>query len=58
MERVVIEHPSGFVETRCHLDARTAEGLPSISRASVVTTARPLFTGRVLVRDRLFADAA
>jgi 2-methylaconitate cis-trans-isomerase PrpF len=51
--RIVIEHPSGRMEVECSLDGRDAEGLPRIGSASVVTTARPLFTGNVYVRDRL-----
>lgn len=48
---VVIEHPSGTVETRCVVDDHTADGWPVVSSASIVTTARPLFTGTVFVRD-------
>jgi 2-methylaconitate cis-trans-isomerase PrpF len=47
---VRIEHPSGFIETRCELGPRGADGLPSIASASIVATARPLFTGMALVR--------
>jgi 4-oxalomesaconate tautomerase len=57
VERIVIEHPSGFVETRCRIDGRMDDGLPIISSASVVTTARPLFSGTVFVRERAFAEA-
>jgi 2-methylaconitate cis-trans-isomerase PrpF len=55
LETVRIEHPSGFVETRCELSPRDAGGLPVIASASIVTTARPLFTGMALVRDEAFA---
>jgi len=51
--RIVIEHPSGRMEVECEVAARDAGGLPLIRSASVVTTARPLFTGNVYVRDRL-----
>jgi 4-oxalomesaconate tautomerase len=55
LETVRIEHPSGFVETRCEMRPRGADGLPVIASASIVTTARPLFTGMALVRDEAFA---
>jgi 2-methylaconitate cis-trans-isomerase PrpF len=50
IDTVSIEHPSGFLETRCELGPRDADGLPSIAAASIVATARPLFTGMALVR--------
>jgi 4-oxalomesaconate tautomerase len=52
VSRIVIEHPSGRMEVECDI-ARDADGLPLVRSASVVTTARPLFTGNVYVRDRL-----
>lgn len=51
--RIVIEHPSGRMEVECDLAGNGADGLPVIRSASVVTTARPLFSGNVYVRDRL-----
>ena len=51
--RIVIEHPSGRMEVECTLAGHDQRGLPVIPSASVVTTARPLFTGNVYVRDRL-----
>jgi 2-methylaconitate cis-trans-isomerase PrpF len=53
VERIVIEHPSGRMEVECELAGRDGSGLPIIRSASVVTTARPLFTGHVYVQDRL-----
>ena len=53
---VCIEHPSGFVETRCELQPRGADGLPAIASASIVSTARPLFSGMALVRAEAFAS--
>ena len=53
--RIVIEHPSGAMEVECELAGRDDSGLPLILSASVVTTARPLFTGNVYVQDRLAA---
>jgi len=50
IETVRIEHPSGFLETRCELGPRGADGLPVIASGSIVATARPLFTGMALVR--------
>jgi len=41
------------MEIECELDRPDGSGLPRIRSASVVTTARPLFTGNVYVRDRL-----
>jgi 2-methylaconitate cis-trans-isomerase PrpF len=55
LDRVRIEHPSGFVETRCELQLRDANGWPVIASASIVSTARPLFSGMALVRDEAFA---
>ena len=56
LHRVVVEHPSGQLEAQCPVDRRTADGLPVITSASVMTTARPLFTGTVFVREKVFAD--
>lgn len=50
LRRVVIEHPGGRMEATCDLDRPAAHALPRISSACVVTTARPLFSGRVFVR--------
>ena len=55
LEVLLIEHPSGFVETRCTLRARAADGLPVIDSVRIVTTARPLFSGVALVRDAAFS---
>ena len=49
----VIESFRNDMEVECEVAARDADGLPLIRSASVVTTARPLFTGNVYVRDRL-----
>jgi 2-methylaconitate cis-trans-isomerase PrpF len=54
IDAIRLEHPSGFVETRCELGARDAGGLPVIASASIVTTARPLFSGMALVREQAF----
>jgi 4-oxalomesaconate tautomerase len=53
IDRIVIEHPGGTMEVRCELKERDADGLPVIANASVVTTARPLFTGTAYVPDRI-----
>ena len=50
IDTIRIEHPSGFLETRCEFGPRGADGLPAITAASIVATARPLFTGMALVR--------
>jgi len=52
LSRIVIEHPTGQLEAGCTIVARSPEGIPSISAATVVTTARPLFTGIALVQER------
>jgi len=51
---IVIEHPSGRLEARCDIAGRTCTGAPMIASATVVTTARPLFTGEVFVRSRVY----
>jgi len=56
VERIVIEHPGGRMEVSGELTGRDPEGMPRFRSASVVTTARPLFTGTAFVRDR-FANA-
>jgi 2-methylaconitate cis-trans-isomerase PrpF len=56
VETVRIEHPSGIVETHCELQPRDAEGLPVIASATIVSTARPLFSGTALVRDEALAS--
>jgi len=53
LERIVVEHPSGCMEVECEIGGRDDNGLAVIRSASVVTTARPLFTGNVYVPDRL-----
>ncbi|MFO1305487.1 MAG: 4-oxalomesaconate tautomerase [Burkholderiales bacterium] len=55
---LVIEHPSGHMHVECELAGRDADGLPLIRSASVVTTARPLFTGNIFVRDTLAVTPA
>jgi len=55
---IVIEHPSGRLEARCDIAGRTRTGAPMIASATVVTTARPLFTGEVFVRTRCTAECA
>ena len=52
-DSIVVEHPSGRMEVECDLAGLDDDGLPVIRSATVVTTARPLFTGNVYVRDRL-----
>jgi 4-oxalomesaconate tautomerase len=46
---IVIEHPAGRIETRVEVDPTTVAGVPVISRAGVVRTARLLLAGRVFV---------
>jgi 2-methylaconitate cis-trans-isomerase PrpF len=49
--RIVIEHPGGHLEALGAIDGRDGDGLPVVSSARAVTTARPLFTGTVFVRE-------
>jgi 4-oxalomesaconate tautomerase len=49
--RIVIEHPTGQLEAGCVVGSRSQEGIPAIPAATVVTTARPLFTGTAFVRE-------
>ncbi len=51
LSRIVIEHPTGQLEAGCVVEGRSPDGTPSIPVASVVTTARPLFTGTAFVRE-------
>jgi 2-methylaconitate cis-trans-isomerase PrpF len=53
LDRIDIEHPGGRMEVRCAIEGFDAAGMPRIASASVVTTARPLFTGNAYVPDRL-----
>ena len=57
LPRIVIEHPSGRMEAGCDVDRLDDAGLPVITGASVTTTARPLFTGKVYVGERAFAPS-
>ena len=52
VSRIIIEHPTGTLEAGCVIASRSAGGLPRIPAATVVTTARPLFTGIAFVPDR------
>lgn len=49
--RIVIEHPSGTMECRVRLDFDPRNGMPTISAASLVTSARPLLSGEVFIRS-------
>lgn len=50
--RIVIEHPSGSMEFDIDISGHDAKGIPAFRSASLVTTARPLLSGVVLVPDR------
>jgi len=49
--RIVIEHPSGQMACELHLAVDSDSGIPVISAASLVTSARPLLSGEVFVRS-------
>jgi hypothetical protein len=51
-EQITIEHPSGRIAASCRIAGRMAESVPRIDVATVVATARPLFTGHAFVRAR------
>ena len=53
LPRIIIEHPTGQQGVGCVIASRSPEGLPQIPVATVVTTARPLFSGIAFVRDRV-----
>lgn len=55
LDRVVVEHPSGRLAATCTIVGRTSDGAPRIPVATVVATARPLFTGTAFVREQAFA---
>jgi 4-oxalomesaconate tautomerase len=48
---IAIEHPMGQLAIRVQLKSRTGDGLPDISKVSVIRTARPLFEGVVYLRS-------
>jgi 4-oxalomesaconate tautomerase len=48
---IAIEHPVGQLAIRVQLKSRTGDGLPDISKVSVIRTARPLFEGVVYLRS-------
>ena len=48
-DRIVIEHPAGKIEMRVEVEPTGVAGVPTISRAGVVRTARLLLAGRVFV---------
>ena len=52
LQRIVIEHPSGQLEAGCAIAGHSPDGNPTIAAATVVTTARPLFTGTAFVREQ------
>ena len=51
-ERIVIEHPSGQMDCRLVIDGHTDAGVPLVSQASFVTSARPLLSGVVFIPSR------
>lgn len=53
-ERIVIEHPSGQVETQVRIAVPASQKAPLIRAASIVTTARPLLSGVVYVPQRVW----
>lgn len=50
--RITIEHPSGTMEFDIDIENHDEHGIPIFKSASLVTTARPLLTGTVLVPSR------
>lgn len=52
LRHVIIEHPSGTMAFDIDISGHDSEGIPFIRHASLVTTARPLLSGVVLVPER------
>lgn len=48
-ERIAIEHPSGKLEAQVDLEPGLNGAPPTIHRVGIVRTARPLFSGQVLI---------
>jgi 2-methylaconitate cis-trans-isomerase PrpF len=57
-ERITIEHPSGSLDTQAELEPGRAGEPPSIRRIGIVRTARPLFSGRVLIPGSVWKKAS
>lgn len=47
--RITIQHPSGKLETQVEMEPGVEGEPPTIHRVGIVRTARPLFTGKVLI---------
>lgn len=56
-DRIAIEHPSGQLETQVDLQAAPAGEPPVIRRVGIVRTARPLFSGQVLIPGTVWKKA-
>jgi 2-methylaconitate cis-trans-isomerase PrpF len=48
-DRISIEHPSGKLEAQVDLEPGLNGAPPTIHRVGIVRTARPLFSGQVLI---------
>lgn len=51
-DQVIIEHPGGSMECSIDIANYAADGLPLISSGTMVTTARPLLSGVVVIPER------
>jgi 4-oxalomesaconate tautomerase len=58
VNRIVVEHPSGRLTTRIDVQHDAEAQLPTIRRAGIVGTARPLLSGVVYVSGAVWPQAA
>ena len=58
VNRIVVEHPAGRLTTRVDVRHDAEAQLPTIKRAGIVGTARPLFSGVVYVPGAVWPKAA
>src|SRR5574337_952770 len=54
---IEIEHPGGRMECRVNIAGDDGRGLPVFDSATIVSSARPLLSGRVLIPDRAASAA-
>jgi 4-oxalomesaconate tautomerase len=55
---ITIEHPAGKLETRIQLERQQHTSLPTIRRAGIIRTARPLLSGVAYIPDTAWPKAA
>jgi 4-oxalomesaconate tautomerase len=55
---ITIEHPAGKLETRVQIEDQPNTSIPSIERAGIIRTARPLLSGVVYIPDSVWNKKA